>query len=155
MNARVEPQPVVRPMRPEDVDRVMEIERRAYPFPWTEGIFRDCLRVGYDCRVLELDRDLVGHAVLTLAAGEAHLLNLSVDVRRQRQGLGRFLLRRLIADVRRRGGETVFLEVRPSNVAAVALYRSEGFAHIGTRPRYYPGEQGREAAWVFSLRTVP
>ncbi|AHE97512.1 ribosomal protein S18-alanine N-acetyltransferase [Thioalkalivibrio paradoxus] len=155
MNARVEPQPVVRPMRPEDIDRVMEIERRAYPFPWTEGIFRDCLRVGYDCRVLELDRDLVGHAVLTLAAGEAHLLNLSVDVRRQRQGLGRFLLRRLIADVRCRGGETVFLEVRPSNVAAVKLYRSEGFAHIGTRPRYYPGEQSREDAWVFSLRTAP
>jgi len=152
MNARVEPMPVLRRMRSEDVERVMVVELGAYPFPWTDGIFRDCIRVGYDCWVLELEGAVVGHAVLAIAAGEAHLLNLTVEAGRQGQGLGRFLLRQIVERARARAVEVLFLEVRPSNLAALHLYRSEGFAHVGTRPRYYPGEQDREDAWVFSLR---
>jgi ribosomal-protein-alanine N-acetyltransferase len=130
----------------------MVVEVGAYPFPWTDGIFRDCIRVGYDCWVLELEGAVVGHAVLAIAAGEAHLLNLTVEAGRQGQGLGRFLLRQIVERARARAVEVLFLEVRPSNLAALHLYRSEGFAHVGTRPRYYPGEQDREDAWVFSLR---
>jgi len=139
-------------MRPGDVERVMEVEQGAYPFPWTEGIFRDCMRVGYGCWVLEHDGGLAGHAVVAIAAGEAHLLNLTVDVRHQGQGLGRFLLRSMVAQARSEGVETLFLEARPSNLAALSLYRSEGFTQVGTRPRYYPAEDGREDAWVFSIR---
>lgn len=152
MNARVEPKPVLRPMQPADVARVMAIERGAYPFPWTEGIFHDCLRIGYGCWVVEQAGDVVGHAVLSVAAGEAHLLNLSVAVEHQGQGLGRHLLRHLIRQVQAQGVEVLFLEARPSNHAALALYRSEGFLHVGTRPRYYPGEREREDALVLSLR---
>jgi len=139
-------------MRPGDVERVMEVEQGAYPFPWTEGIFRDCMRVGYGCWVLEHDGGLVGHSVVAIAAGEAHLLNLTVDVRHQGQGLGRFLLRGMVAQARSEGVETLFLEARPSNLAALSLYRSEGFTQVGTRPRYYPAGNGREDAWVFSIR---
>jgi len=96
--------------------------------------------------------DVVGHAVLSIAAGEAHLLNLSVAVEHQGQGLGRHLLRHLIRQVQAQGVEVLFLEARPSNHAALALYRSEGFLQVGTRPRYYPGEREREDALVFSLR---
>ncbi|MFO8004520.1 ribosomal protein S18-alanine N-acetyltransferase [Thioalkalivibrio sp.] len=152
MNARVEPTPVLRRMRAHDVERVMEIEVGAYPFPWTDGIFRDCIRVGYDCWVLELEGAVVGHAVLAMAAGEAHLLNLTVEAGRQGRGLGRFLLRQLMQRARASDVEVLFLEARPSNLAALRLYRSEGFAQVGTRPSYYPGEQEREDAWVFSLR---
>ena len=152
MNARVEPMPVLRPMRFDDVERVMVVEVGAYPFPWTDGIFRDCIRVGYDCWVLELKGTVVGHAVLSVGAGEAHLLNLTVEAGRQGQGLGRFLLRQIVERARARAADVLFLEARPSNRAALHLYRSEGFAHVGTRPKYYPGEQEREDAWVFSLR---
>lgn len=152
MNARLDPAPTLRRMRPRDVERVMEIEEGAYPFPWTEGIFRDCMRVGYGCWVLEREGHLVGHAVIAVAAGEAHLLNLTIDVHHQGQGLGRFLLRSVVAIARGEGVETLFLEARPSNLAALSLYRSEGFIQVGTRPRYYPSEEGREDAWVFSIQ---
>lgn len=152
MSACLEPGPTLRRMRPGDVERVMEVEQGAYPFPWTDGIFRDCMRVGYGCWVLEHDGGLVGHAVVAIAAGEAHLLNLTVDVRHQGQGLGRFLLRGMVDQARSEGVETLFLEARPSNLAALSLYRSEGFTQVGTRPRYYPAADGREDAWVFSIR---
>ena len=152
MSACLEPGPTLRRMRPGDVERVMEVEQGAYPFPWTDGIFRDCMRVGYGCWVLEYDGRLVGHAVVAIAAGEAHLLNLTVDVRHQGQGLGRFLLRGMVDQARSEGVETLFLEARPSNLAALSLYRSEGFTQVGTRPRYYPAADGREDAWVFSIR---
>jgi ribosomal-protein-alanine N-acetyltransferase len=150
MSAQFEIHPLLRPMRPEDVPRVMAIEREIYPYPWTEGIFLDCLRVGYGCWVLERTGELTGYGVVTLAAGEAHLLNLSVSSQHQGQGLGRVLLRHLIDFVQRLGGTIVLLEVRPSNRAAIHLYVSEGFARIGTRHRYYPSGDGREDAWVFS-----
>lgn len=151
MSARPEPTAGLRRMRMTDLDRVIEVESGAYPFPWTDGIFRDCLRVGYDCWVLDLEGELVGHAVMAVAVGEAHLLNLTIAVEHQGRGLGRLLLRQMVARARGEGVETLFLEARPSNVAAMNLYRSEGFEQVGTRPRYYPAEDGREDAWVFSL----
>jgi [ribosomal protein S18]-alanine N-acetyltransferase len=143
-----------RALREGDLDRVMEVERRAYPFPWTRGIFRDCLQAGYPGLVLEQDGAIVGYGVVSLAADEAHILNVCVDPQQQSRGHGRRLLRALVKLACDRGAHRVFLEVRPSNVNAIALYHSEGFNEIGRRPRYYPAQQGREDALVMAIELV-
>ncbi len=145
------PAAALRPMRDDDLDAVMEIERRAYPFPWTRGIFRDCLRAGYPALVLVAGGEVVGYGLLSVAAGEAHVLNVCADPGLPRQGHGRRLLRALLLQARGRGAQRVFLEVRPSNPAAIALYEAEGFNEIGRRPRYYPAASGREDAIVMAL----
>lgn len=143
--------PVMRPMRIEDLDAVMVVERRAYPFPWSIGIFRDCLFAGYPAWVLLEGGAFIGHGVLSVAADEAHVLNVCVDPARQGRGHGRLLLRALVDAARGRGASRVFLEVRPSNPAAIALYEDEGFNEIGRRPRYYPAaNNGREDAIVMA-----
>lgn len=145
----------IRPMREADLAALMAIERRAYPFPWTEGIFRDCLRAGYACWVLDRQGVLEGYAVLSVAGGEAHLLNLCVDPALHGRGLGRRLLSRIVDIARWHMADRVFLEVRPSNPRAIALYRLAGFNEIGQRPRYYPAEGGREDAIVMAMELLP
>ncbi|WP_159016560.1 ribosomal protein S18-alanine N-acetyltransferase [Cognatiluteimonas profundi] len=140
----------MRPMRVDDLESVLDIELRAYPFPWTRGIFHDCLRAGYPAWVLELDGVIIGYGMLTIAADEAHVLNVCTAPEVQRQGHGRRLLRSLLKAARHRGAQHVFLEVRPSNTSAIALYDSEGFNEIGRRPRYYPARGGREDAIVMA-----
>jgi [ribosomal protein S18]-alanine N-acetyltransferase len=140
-----------RRMRETDLRAVMTIENDSYTFPWSEGIFRDCLRVGYTCRVLE-DRDGVcGYAVLSMGAGEAHVLNLCVDASLRGCGAGRRLLYWLVSLAQRAGNEAVFLEVRPSNEHALRLYSSAGFEQVGLRRGYYQAVGGREDALVFRL----
>ena len=115
------------------------------------GILRDCLRVGYDCQVALLGKQVVGHAVLSRAVGEAHLLNLCVAPQQQGHGIGRRLLRRMLRLARDGNADTVFLEVRVSNELARRLYESEGFCEIGQRRNYYPHErEGREDAAVYA-----
>ncbi len=137
-------------MREDDLDEIMRIELRAYPFPWTIGIFRDCLRAGYPAWVLQADARLIGYGVLSVAADEAHVLNVCVDPADQGQGHGRRLLRGLERVARGLRVQRVFLEVRPSNPTAIALYHDEGFNEIGRRPRYYPAHEGREDAIVMA-----
>jgi ribosomal-protein-alanine N-acetyltransferase len=144
----------VRAMRFEDLAVVAAIEQEAYPYPWTENIFRDCLRVGYCCVVLEIGGEIIGYAVLSVAAAEAHLLNLCVRPARQRRGLGADLLDWLLARAGEGGAREVFLEVRPSNHAALQLYERAGFRRIGLRRNYYRSDNGREDAVVLS-RPVP
>jgi len=144
--------PSLRPMAPADLAEVLAIELRAYDFPWNFGIFRECLRAGYSCWVLAHGAEIVGFGVLTVAAGEAHLLNLCVDPAYHGHGHGRRLLLRLIDLSRWHRVERIFLEVRPSNAAAIALYRDIGFADIGSRPNYYPARNGREDARVMALK---
>ena len=148
------PSPVLRPMRDSDLGAVLEIELRAYPFPWTRGIFEDCLRAAYPAWVLVDDATIVGYAVLSVAAGEAHVLNICVDPRVQGRGHGRRLLHALLHLARGRGAERLFLEVRPSNRGALALYHAEGFNEIGRRPRYYPARTGREDAIVMAMELL-
>ena len=162
MNAAIEPageaarppQARMRVMREEDLDAVMAIERRAYEFPWTIGIFRDCLRAGYGAWLLERpdrgDPVLVGYGVLSVAAGEAHVLNLCTAPEARRSGHARRMLRELARQAQARGAQRLFLEVRPSNPHAVALYHDEGFNESGRRPRYYPARGGREDAIVMA-----
>ena len=135
--------PLLHRMRETDIDAVMEIELRAYPFPWTPGNFRDCLRAGYAMWVLEDEVGLVGYAAASVQAGEAHLLNLCIDPKLQSRGQGRRLLRAMRQVAKGHGAERMFLEVRPSNKHAIALYHDEGFNEIGRRPRYYPDHDGR------------
>ena len=142
--------PGLRPLRESDLDAVMAIEQRAYPFPWTRGIFRDCLLAAYPAWVLHEHGLVVGYGVVSLAADEGHILNVCVAPERQGRGHGRRLLRALVDFARDSGAARVFLEVRPSNPHAIALYHDEGFNEIGRRPRYYPTAQGREDALVMA-----
>ncbi len=143
--------PVYRPMRETDVATVFGIEKRAYKFHWSEGIFRDCLRVGYGCWVMELGGGIGGYGILSLVVGEAHLLNICVAPEWQGRGYGRLLLEHFIELARERGAYQMLLEVRPSNKAAMRLYRARGFTEAGQRKNYYPGEHGREDALILGL----
>ncbi|MFT3897046.1 MAG: ribosomal protein S18-alanine N-acetyltransferase [Thermomonas sp.] len=145
----------LRPMRESDLDAVVAIETRAYPFPWTRGIFRDCLQAGHAMWVLESAGELLGYGVLGIAAGEAHVLNICVAPEAEGHGHGRRMLRALLKVARGGGAMRVFLEVRPSNPRAMALYHDEGFNEIGRRPRYYPApNHGREDAIVMALELL-
>jgi [ribosomal protein S18]-alanine N-acetyltransferase len=138
-------------MRAEDLDRVLENETRSYAFPWTRGVFADCLKSRHECWVVERDELLVGHSVLSVAANEAHLLNVCVRRDQQGQGLGRQTVVHMLDRARASGARTVYLEVRPSNRVASALYLSLGFREIGRRKEYYPAEMGSEDAMVLAL----
>lgn len=146
----------LRPMREDDLDAVMEIEARAYPFPWTQGIFGDCLHAGYPMWVQEQAGRLVGYGVLSIAAGEAHVLNLCTAPGHEGRGLGTRMLQALLRVARGQRAQRVFLEVRPSNPRAIALYERSGFNEIGRRPRYYPDHGGRrEDAIVMAMELLP
>ena len=154
MAAVVKPGVQVRGMRLEDMDAVSALENIAYEFPWTPGIFRDCLKAGYPCWVLCVDDVVAGYGILSMGAGEAHLLNICVAPDQRGKGLGRYFLMRLIDIARWNAAERLFLEVRPSNPLAKLLYESVGFSEIGRRPRYYPARDGREEAIVMTLDLV-
>jgi ribosomal-protein-alanine N-acetyltransferase len=134
-----------------DLRAVLEIEESLYEFPWTSGNFRDSLRAGYGCWVLRDGRRLIGYAVLVLAAGEAHLLNLSVAADAQRRGHGRSLLGHVVGIAREHEAKILFLEVRPTNTVGQRLYAGYGFRQIGMRRGYYPAHRGREDAIVLAL----
>ena len=146
------PELAIRPMRAADVADIVAIERASYQFPWSEGIFRDCLRVGYVCRVASLSRCVTAYAVMSLGAGEAHILNLCVSEDYRCRGVGRQLLGALLERAAGAAMGEVFLEVRPSNTAAIRLYLALGFEQVGMRRGYYQSVDGREDAAV--LRRV-
>ena len=141
----------VRSMTAADIDAVLRIERESYVFPWTEGIFRDCLRVGYLCRVVEAGGQMLAYAVMSHGAGEAHILNLCVRTDARCIGIGRLLIRHVLDHARSAGMQDAFLEVRPSNAIAARLYQSLGFEQVGTRRGYYQAVDGREDARVLRL----
>lgn len=151
------PQPrfaLLRPLRLTDLPAIMQIEARAYPFPWTEGVMRDCFKAGHQSAGLDLDGALLGYGWISCAVGEAHILNVAVDPAQQGRGYGRRLMKRLLDVARWYRAEQVYLEVRPSNQAAIQLYRSMGFSQIGMRRAYYPAADGREDALVFCLPLI-
>ena len=144
----------IRPMFEEDIAGVMAIEKSVYEFPWTGGIFNDCMQVGYSCWVFQEEGEIVAYAVMSVAALEAHILTIVVKPERQGCGLGNMLLMHLLQIARRQRAEKIFLEVRPSNDAAIALYEKSGFSRIGRRPNYYPASHGREDAIVMALELL-
>ena len=151
MAAVVKPVIQVRGMRADDLATVSAMENASYDFPWSAGIFTDCVKAGHPCWVLCVDQDIAGYGILSMGAGEAHVLNLCIGPDFRGRGLGRHLLGRLLDIARWNGAERVFLEVRPSNPLAKTLYESVGFNEIGRRQRYYPAKNGREDAIVMAL----
>jgi [ribosomal protein S18]-alanine N-acetyltransferase len=149
------PELVIRAMRGNDIPDVVAIERGSYQFPWSEGIFRDCLRVGYVCRVVTVSRQVMAYGVMSFGAGEAHILNLCVGEAYRCRGIGRQLLNSLIERAGAAGMADAYLEVRPSNTTAIRLYLSLGFEQVGMRRGYYQAANGREDAAVLrrALRT--
>jgi ribosomal-protein-alanine N-acetyltransferase len=115
------PEVLIRPMAEVDVASVVAIERASYQFPWSEGIFRDCLRVGYVCRVVTVEEQVIGYGVMSVGAGEAHILNLCVGEAFRCRGVGKRLLQSL------------------------------GFEQVGMRRGYYQAVGGREDAAVLKL----
>jgi ribosomal-protein-alanine N-acetyltransferase len=138
-----------------DLPSVLKIENLNYKFPWSEGVFKDCFRaMNYVNWVCEAPEDnIVGYCIISVAAGEAHVMNISVSPDFQRQGAGRKMLEHLVEYARSRAHK-LYLEVRPSNIAAVNLYRQIGFREIGVRKGYYPAKDGREDAIMFELDLV-
>lgn len=136
----------MRAMTPEDMDAVLGIEQAVQVYPWTRGNFIDALSYGYVCRVDEQDGEIRGYAVLRPVLDEAELLNIGVATGHQRKGLGRAMLREMLELARARNMHRVFLEVRASNAAAIALYRGTGFGEIGVRRDYYQNANGCEDA---------
>ena len=151
MSAVLKPTAVLAPMREQDLAQVMAIESALYTHPWTRGNFADSLRAGYECRSYRVQGELIGYFVLLAAAGEAHLLNLSIAEAHQRRGYGTTLLNEATALARKLGAKDLFLEVRPSNRGAQELYYRYGFRKIAVRRDYYPARSGREDALVLSL----
>jgi len=141
----------MRAMTQDDVDAVFAIEQAAQRFPWTRGNFIDVLNSGYVCRVDETDSgEIRGYVILMPAADEAELLNIGVAAAQQRKGLGRAMLGEMLEAACGMNMKRVFLEVRPSNVAAIALYRSAGFSEIGARRDYYRNAESCEDALVMA-----
>ena len=138
----------IRPMMEIDLADIATIEQQSYAFPWSENIFRDCLRVGYTCRALDMAGQIIGYGIMSLGAGEAHILNVCVRDEFRNLGLGRRLLEHLLERAAAAGVSEAFLEVRPSNLAAIRLYQRLGFDQIGIRRGYYQAPDGREDAIV-------
>lgn len=145
----------IRSMIHDDLSIVSDIERRSYEFPWSHAVFRDCLLAGYVCIVLERGDKVAGYAILSIAAGEAHILNLCVDPTYRTLGYGTRLLTEILDRAREAEVREVFLEVRPSNASALSLYRKQGFRQIANRPAYYQAKEGREDAAVLAKTLKP
>jgi len=133
-----------------DVEKVFAIDEDIYPFPWTEGIFSDCIKTGHLCIVNEIDNEIVAYGVIGMIVDEAHILNLSVRRDCQGLGYGRELLLYLLTLLKKGEITRALLEVRKSNEVAIKLYQSIGFEEIGNRKGYYPAEDGREDAIVLA-----
>lgn len=149
-----EPPTTIREMNHDDLPMVSDIERRSYEFPWSHGVFRDCLLAGYQNIVLIRDKEVAGYGVLSVAAGEAHVLNVCVDPELRSHGYGERLLDEMLFRARAASVREVFLEVRPSNELAITLYKKKGFHQIANRPSYYQGNAGREDAAVLAKKLV-
>jgi ribosomal-protein-alanine N-acetyltransferase len=149
------PSQYIRPLKDADIENVLQIEQQVYNYPWSKAIFKDCLRVGYSNWAFIKDDKFIGYVILSIAVGEAHILNICIDPSLKGQGLGKYFLSEVIQVAQIKGADCVFLEVRPSNIAAVNLYKKAGFKKIGQRKNYYPAAEGKEDAIVFSLDILP
>lgn len=151
MSAVLKPNYQLRPMQMDDLDTIMLIEPTIYTHPWTRGNFSDSLNSGYSAWILEADQKIIGYALLMMVLDEAHLLNLSVAKSHQKQGLGRYLLEHMLQIAQNHKAANMFLEVRPSNISAIALYENMGFCEMAVRRNYYPAHDGREDAVLMGL----
>ncbi|MFK3660757.1 ribosomal protein S18-alanine N-acetyltransferase [Scandinavium sp. NPDC088450] len=134
-----------------DLPRAWQIEQRAHAFPWSEQTLASNQGERYLNLQLTVDGEMAAFAITQIVLDEATLFNIAVDPAFQRRGLGRELLEQVIDEVEKRGVVTLWLEVRASNVAAIALYESLGFNEATVRRNYYPTAEGREDAIIMAL----
>ena len=151
MSAMLNSQYQFRPMTEDDLDAIMAIEPHIYSHPWSRGNFSDSLASGYSAWVLLDGARIIGYALMMMVLDEAHLLNLSIAKAYQKQGLGRLLLEHMINIAKKHHAANMFLEVRPSNISAIALYENIGFNEMAIRRGYYPAHNGREDAVLMGL----
>ena len=140
-----------RVMVEEDLDDVIAIEESVYPFPWTRGIFHDCIKIGYICRVFLYKEKIIAYSIISVAADESHLLTIVVAEDEQKKGYGKKMLDEMIRVAKIHAASAMYLEVRASNKVAIQLYHDNGFNELGVRNNYYPAENGREDALVLAL----
>ncbi len=135
----------IRPMLREDLEEVLQLEERAFPCPWTRGMFLAELEAP-DSRYLvgECELGLAGYGGIRVFLEEAHLMTLAVREDLRRRGLGTMLLARLIWEGVSFGARCMTLEVRRSNLPAISLYQKFGFRVVGLRKGYY-SESGEDA----------
>jgi ribosomal-protein-alanine N-acetyltransferase len=156
MSAQLKHHLSLRPMQTDDLDAIMQIEPTIYSHPWTRGNFSDSLNSGYSAWILEDAGEVKGYALMMMVMDEAHLLNLSIAKTHQKQGLGRYLLEHMLTIAKVHKAAHMFLEVRPSNISAIALYENMGFCEMAVRRGYYPADPkisktGREDAVLMGL----
>lgn len=144
-----------RSMQLDDLPAILINERRGYTHPWSEGIFKDCIQSGYECWLIIYLKQVIGHGILSVAAGESHILNVCIHPDCQGLGFGKALVEHLLGKAKDKNAKRVFLEVRPSNRVAYKLYENLGFNEIGIRPNYYPAHIGREDALVLGKEFLP
>lgn len=128
----------LRKMTSVDVPAVYAIELAVADSPWTEKLFADCIRVGYECWVLVDGDQVMGYGILSYSANEAHVLQLAIHPNHHHCGLGQKLLQHLLSMAKINGADEIFLEVRESNTPAINLYKKYSFVEIGIRKGYYP-----------------
>ncbi len=144
----------IRPMQAIDLAEVLTIEQASYDFPWTEGIFRDCLKKKYPSMLFVQQKRILAYVVFQFIVDECHLLNLCIRQEDRRQGLATKMVQYLMNQARQNDMGSIFLEVRKSNTAAIKLYDRLGFNEIGLRRDYYPGSSGREDALVLAREII-
>lgn len=147
----------IRLMTQDDIPEILIIDQESHQFPWSENTLRDCIRVGYDCWVMESTQPqggLAGYGIMSMTLDECHILNVCVRPSWQRKGLGWVLMEHLLRLGVTKGGIVSFLEVRASNTPAIQLYERIGYQRIETRKEYYPAENGREDAYVYRLELL-
>ena len=116
------PQVTIRSMQESDLKDVVRIEHASYAFPWTEGIFRDCLRVNYVCRVVEVGTDVVGYGIISVGAGEGHVLNICISGAYRCRGLGRRMLWHVLQHVAPEAIRYIETTVGPDNAASRGMF---------------------------------
>ncbi|RUR16016.1 ribosomal-protein-alanine N-acetyltransferase [Legionella sp. km535] len=141
----------IRRMKESDIDNVYSIETNVHIAPWSKDILRDCVLVGYDCRVLEINNGdnpvLGGYIISRISNNCCHILNFCIAKPLQSKGLGRKLLQTVLYSLSKfTETKQVILEVRPSNYNALHLYQSVGFEEVEIKKDYYKDENGVEDA---------
>ncbi|CZL02614.1 ribosomal protein S18-alanine N-acetyltransferase [Legionella pneumophila] len=141
----------IRRMKDSDIENVYSIETNVHIAPWSKDILRDCVLVGYDCRVLEINNGdssiLAGYIISRISNNSCHILNLCIAKPLQSKGLGRKLLQTVLYSLSKyTQTESVILEVRPSNSAALHLYETMGFEKVETKKDYYKDKNSVEDA---------
>jgi ribosomal-protein-alanine N-acetyltransferase len=141
------------PLTPASLDAVLSVEQRAYAHPWSRSNFTDTLASGYEAQLLLAGDTLLGYFVAMKGVDEVHLLNITVAPDYQRQGWAHVMLDALALWAQGQAAQWLWLEVRVSNLRAMAVYEAQGFRRVGQRKNYYPASAGqREDAMVMSLR---